>query len=1189
MATERIDIVIAEDGSRKVKRSLEELGQSAGKSAGMMDLLKKSMIGLGVGSALLKATLDVGAYTTAMAEVSTLIDTSKISMSQLNSVALEQAGIYGSMPLDQAKAMYQIISAGASSAARATEILDASNQLAVGGVTDVATAADGLTSAMNAYGPGIESAAAATDSMFVAMKAGKTTIGELSSSLGVVAPLAAAAGVSFDELMASTAALTKGGVSTNIAMTGLRAIMASVVKPSSEAAKMAASLGLEFSAAGLKAKGFAGFMEDVKQKTGGNTEVLAQLFGGVEALVPVMALTGAAGEDMAQILEDMGIKSGATAEAFEKMANSPGFQSKRVFASITAEVIKLGAPIANFLVPVLRTLADRMDAIFIIGIGFAAAFAWRALAAQAFTSVIAPAALLAGQFGITGTMAALFSVAMDSAKNATNRFTMALLANPFTAMLVVLTLVIAAIVTFGDEIAVTADGTVSLKDAFFAALSFIGDLVKYIAAGFSLAWEATFGAVTTFLASFGVSWSDIFNGIWEVIKFVVNSLIRAFVIAWTVIKTAWNNFPGYFDLLFTAVLNLASDAAQAVLNAWQIPLKFISKGLAIISDDAAVALNGFLSATNITVPKAKLNAAGRAAGGAIMAGVETAMNTDYLGNMGSQIIARARTQTGNGTEEAIATVDDPTGTAPATSSAGAGKDKKDGADKAIKDELTRIGYLQQLRTEAENAVAQADILDSSLRKVQEEVDKANAFMADKKWSIMNATEEAEFRRLIKLREDERRLMEIKDGLLNKIKGPERDLNDLRAATNELMIKGNLTLIEQTALMRNLTDAVNEQNMARLKLLNTTAAGLEMGKINVQKQNEDVGGRIASSYQSEYQKANGDMQALTDRATVLKQLMLDDPINSGKYAQSLREAGLEMLILKGNMPDASIFDGMRAGLARFAQGFKGMMPGLSQAWGNWVQKIGDGFADAVGRAIVYGENLGDALSNVARSAMAELISSLVKLGIQWLIMQVIGQTAQKAMASTASAAGGAVATAWAPAAAMVSLATFGANGIPAGIAIAAVNALSLGFAQAGGGKGFREGGYTGGGGLGDVAGVVHGQEFVVNAAATRDWLPFLEGINSGQVPGYATGGYVGKPGKTNLSSSMILGAQGGVDRNGSNGGGDNISISIDARGAENGVEEKIDDALRQALPVFLQKARKQESRVNANQNRQTIGG
>ena len=65
-----------------------------------------------------------------------------------------------------------------------------------------------------------------------------------------------------------------------------------------------------------------------------------------------------------------------------------------------------------------------------------------------------------------------------------------------------------------------------------------------------------------------------------------------------------------------------------------------------------------------------------------------------------------------------------------------------------------------------------------------------------------------------------------------------------------------------------------------------------------------------------------------------------------------------------------------------------------------------------------------------------------------------------------------------------------------------------FAGIGSLFGFDEGGYTGNAGTGDVAGVVHGKEFVVNASATAKNRRLLEAINSGRVPGYAGGGFVG---------------------------------------------------------------------------------
>jgi hypothetical protein len=56
--------------------------------------------------------------------------------------------------------------------------------------------------------------------------------------------------------------------------------------------------------------------------------------------------------------------------------------------------------------------------------------------------------------------------------------------------------------------------------------------------------------------------------------------------------------------------------------------------------------------------------------------------------------------------------------------------------------------------------------------------------------------------------------------------------------------------------------------------------------------------------------------------------------------------------------------------------------------------------------------------------------------------------------------------------------------------------------------FDVGGYTGDGSRQDVAGIVHGREFVVNADATARHLPLLRAINANRLPGYESGGFVG---------------------------------------------------------------------------------
>jgi TP901 family phage tail tape measure protein len=363
MATENEGLLIEvrENGTRVVRRNLDGLSTSAGRAESAATHLKTALVGIGIGFTLKRAFDESLKFSSAMDEVSTLVDEAKFSMKSLTEEAKKQAIVFGSAPVEQSKALYQIISAGAESSSRAIEVLTAANKLAVGGVTEVAVAADGLTSVLNAYGDKVKSAADVSDVMFVAMRAGKTTIGELSDSLGKVAPLAESMDVSFTELTASVAALTKGGISTRESVTGIRAILAAIIKPTKEATDQAAALGLEFNAAALSSLGLQGFLQELTAKTKGNKDAMAQLFGGVEALIPALALTGRAGKSFSEILQDMDHRLGETDKALRKITDGSAQQYNRLMSAMKVKSIEFGDSLTQKLNPAMKFSADNFD------------------------------------------------------------------------------------------------------------------------------------------------------------------------------------------------------------------------------------------------------------------------------------------------------------------------------------------------------------------------------------------------------------------------------------------------------------------------------------------------------------------------------------------------------------------------------------------------------------------------------------------------------------------------------------------------------------------------------------------------------------------------------------------------------------------------------------------------------------
>jgi len=349
----------------------DRAGGSAGRAQGAFAGMARGLaVAAGAAAAAAAAVLSLGTATrqalefgSALSEVGTLIKGTAKQTAFLDDASKRLAATYGGTGTAQAKAFYQAISAGAGSVEEAAETLDAANRLAIGGVTDVTTAVGILSTAMNVYEASNLSAADASDAIFVAVKAGVTTVGELSSALGKVLPLAEKMGLTFDETAAATAALTKGGLSTAEAVTGLRASLAAVLGPTTQAADMAKELGLDFSAAAIEAQGFAGFMADVVAKTGGSAEKMQTLFGSVEAVGAALAFSGSAGESMAAILDDMAVKTGATSEAFNKMSEDMQQRLNVVMGELWGLTTSFGSALLTVLVPALEGAAGVMTLI----------------------------------------------------------------------------------------------------------------------------------------------------------------------------------------------------------------------------------------------------------------------------------------------------------------------------------------------------------------------------------------------------------------------------------------------------------------------------------------------------------------------------------------------------------------------------------------------------------------------------------------------------------------------------------------------------------------------------------------------------------------------------------------------------------------------------------------------------------
>ena len=216
-------------------------------SIGKAGLVAFAGLGMAIG-AVIKTAAD---FEKGFHEVQTMMgDASSDQIATLRKDILDLSMDFGQKLPDALRASYNALSASVPEE-NLVSFLQVAGKAASAGVTDINTTVDALTTVVNSYGEKLaylgdytQRAASVSDMLFAIVKGGKTTMAELSDSIGTVASIAASANITLDELGAMFATMTAKGMSTAISTTAIRATIASLLTPADEAAKKFEELGI---------------------------------------------------------------------------------------------------------------------------------------------------------------------------------------------------------------------------------------------------------------------------------------------------------------------------------------------------------------------------------------------------------------------------------------------------------------------------------------------------------------------------------------------------------------------------------------------------------------------------------------------------------------------------------------------------------------------------------------------------------------------------------------------------------------------------------------------------------------------------------------------------------------------------------------------------------------------------------
>jgi TP901 family phage tail tape measure protein len=299
---------------------------------------------------------------------------------------------YGLAIDDLTKAYFDSVSASWT-VAESEKLIEQAAILAKAGVTDLAIATNGITSIMNSYRLSITQVDQVAAAFFAAQKYGKITVEGLAKTIGSLAPIAKQVGVSFQEMLAMQAELTKGGLSAHMAANALRSTFLNFIRPAAGAKKALAEIGIETGAVAVRQQGMVNILHKVAAAYEQNADVLAKLTPNVRAMIGLGILNTKAMEEldgMIKVINENYGEGSFLMSAFNNQMNTAAERAKVFKANLRLVGMEFGErfkptsiALQKILGGLVKLFLDNTDAIFkffkILGATMASMLAYKSV------------------------------------------------------------------------------------------------------------------------------------------------------------------------------------------------------------------------------------------------------------------------------------------------------------------------------------------------------------------------------------------------------------------------------------------------------------------------------------------------------------------------------------------------------------------------------------------------------------------------------------------------------------------------------------------------------------------------------------------------------------------------------------------------------------------------------------------
>lgn len=526
-----------------------------------------------------------------MAKMSTLFDTSQVSIQKLSKEFLNLSNETGKGATELTEAGYQALSASVPVEKLGSFIRTSANMAKVG-FTDTATAVDLLSTAVNAYGLKADQADNIANKLVNTQNLGKTSVNELSSSMGKVIPTAAGMNVNLDQLCTMYTLMTKQGIATAESTTYMNSMLNELGDSGTDVGEiLKEKTGKSFQELMKDGMSVGDALKLIKQSSDETGTAFNELWSSQEAGKAAMALLNDSAGDFNETMGSMANVTDLVSQGLEKM-DTPSAKVSKSLNRIKNSGVELGSVLLTTVTPYIEVFSQKVIELTNKFNAMPDSQKKVILVLLAVVAAVTPVLLVVGK--VITAFGQVYSVA-GKLVTGLGKLWGVFAVNPVLIVVAALAAIVAAFIHLWNTSESFRNFWINLWNGITSTLSSAWEMIKnIITVGIMLIASIISAAVQIITLPWRFIWENCKEYIIEAWNYIKAAVSSALGVISSVISNAWNIIANYLT-------HILSNIKNKFVSEWNAIKSHVSSAINEIKSSISNGLNGAKSTVTGTL------------------------------------------------------------------------------------------------------------------------------------------------------------------------------------------------------------------------------------------------------------------------------------------------------------------------------------------------------------------------------------------------------------------------------------------------------------------------------------------------------------------------------------------------------------------------------------------------------------